>query len=480
MKKLIWVILIFILNINAQNIEKILDTQINAIHTLCDMKNISQQELNLILGNKYNKALFQLNRVEGAKFITYLQNDYKKSNRIPTKQHKQTIKTKELIKSPPLLASILEVGMSKRFHLIDENIIHGTIMEIDGDNCKISTADGILSIPKGDILEESVHISKKDDTRYVGPVLSENNEEITIRSKYGDIVINKKNVKNIERYHGGRQIPMQEDKKNFFQGEAVLTDIFLDPTAFPLAAHTFYISGLSIGYGFTDRIMIRTSYGSDFSGDLNFHPFVQLFHKQMAGNETGVGVGFKLFNRHPESVLAGNYSQFIVNRITNLPLNESYASLDSVLIDHDEHRVYGEIYAVYSKRYSLDSGRGKGGFHVGIKTNSLVLGAPKLESKYFWKDNIYYPIRIWTAFDYDLSKNLKLTGSMWYDTGNKAKTLGESIDDYFDDFTLNSPIGEYRPLDFDFGFIYAVNKSLRLGIHFQQPFFVIYWEFYEL
>ena len=32
------------------------------------------------------------------------------------------------------------------------------------------------------------------------------------------------------------------------------------------------------------------------------------------------------------------------------------------------------------------------------------------------------------------------------------------------------------PIHLDFGFIYALNESFRLGVHFQQPFVAFYWK----
>ena len=39
--------------------------------------------------------------------------------------------------------------------------------------------------------------------------------------------------------------------------------------------------------------------------------------------------------------------------------------------------------------------------------------------------------------------------------------------------------GDYRPVDLDFGFTYALSESFRIGTHFQAPFFTFYWKFYE-
>ena len=62
--------------------------------------------------------------------------------------------------------------------------------------------------------------------------------------------------------------------------------------------------------------------------------------------------------------------------------------------------------------------------------------------------------------------------------------LDQTIDDYFGNdgspsFSIDSPRGEASLIDFDFGILYAVNDNFRFGVHFQQPYIDIYWEFFE-
>ena len=85
--------------------------------------------------------------------------------------------------------------MAKKFHLRDGNIIHGSITEIIDGECKITTKEGILTIPMTDILEETVDIIKNDEARYKGPLLKEDRTSIVLRSNYGDVNINKKDIK---------------------------------------------------------------------------------------------------------------------------------------------------------------------------------------------------------------------------------------------------------------------------------------------
>ena len=395
----------------------------------------------------------------------------------------------------PIIATILEVGMSKRFHLIDGNIVEGTIVSLEGVFCNIETIDGLLRVPRQAILEETARITKRNDTRYVGPVLKETLEEIVLRSGYGDVVISKKDIKEMDRYHGGERMTQEEVKQTFYGGEAVLTDIFSDPTAFPLAANTLYISGLSFGYAFTDRFMIRSSFGDDFKGDMNLHPILQFYHRGTGTSEVAAAIGFHMFNNHPISASLAKYSEYVqvldsLGNPTGNSVNDDGISAKSVLVGKTSH-FFWRLYMVLSSRRSLASGRGKMGWHLGIQTNSLILDRPKIDENFYnwdtdlpWitKDGII-PFRAWVAFEYDLSKRLKLEMNVWADNGHRYRSIASVMDDYWLDGTLlvlDQVGGDFRPVDFDFGLLYAFGETLRVGIHFQEPYFLLYWEFYQL
>ncbi len=473
----------------------IIPAQRSAIASLATQNGFTQLSLNNYLQVNYNSNLQNLSKENAVLVIQAFQSDNKPTPSLmmtssPVKTPVSPPQKKVVKKAAPLKASILEAGMAKRFYLVDGNIINGTILNISDGICDIETPDGTLRIPKDDILEETAKITKKDDTRYVGPVLKDSMQEIVIRSKYGDVVINKKDIKDMDRFHGGKRVAWAEEKKTFYQGEAVLTDIFMDPTAFPLPPHTFYISGLSLGYGFTDRFMLRTKFGSNFSGDLNLQAHWRFYHRPTAAKESAAAVGMSLHRSYPFQNLVARYSQFLeVSPGVTLNDREDLIA-DDVLNDPENARgVYAEIYFVQSYRRTMESGRGKVGAHFGARTNSF----PMLKNDLLRSDSVNYkwmdtgefaiPFRLFAGFEYDLSKNMKFLAEVWADNGNKYRTFSESWDDYFGDdtrFVLDGTGGNYSMLDFDFGFLYAVNESFRLGIHFQQPYLVFYWELYEL
>lgn len=473
----------------------ILDGQQKAIRTLSSLSGFTESTLQNYIIYEYGVQLGQLTQTQGSQLIKKFQSGSITPPQtkvvatpppaVTTSASKPISKTKpKLVAKPtpaPILADVLEVGMNKRFHLIDGSIYNGEIVDIVDGICHIESIDGLLKIPSGDILEETATITKKDDTRYIGPIMRETTEEIVLRSRYGDVIISKREVKEMDRYHGGQRVAWAEEKKTFFRGEVVLTDIFMDPTAFPLTPHTFYISGLSLGYGFTEKFMVRTNFGSDLQGDLNFRPHLRFYHRQTGTNRRAAAVGGNLYNHHPMETLVAKYSNKVYKEDDSG--NKTYLDKDTVSVkdvmglDTD---FYWELYVVLSSRRSLVTRRGEVGWHVGAMTNALALKKPKLIDGYKWDTLI--PFRMWAAFEYDLSKNLKLAGVMWVDNGHKFRTFDQVWSDYAQDtpFILDSKSGEYRMVDFDFGFLYAVSETFRVGIHFQEPFLVFYWKFFEL
>ena len=145
---------------------------------------------------------------------------------------------------------------------------------------------------------------------------------------------------------------------------------------------------------------------------------------------------------------------------------------------------------MYSSRRENPTGRGKVGYSVGVKASNMFFltedsYANGNETIEFDKDNWQFavPFRAWISFEYDLQKKLKFVGSMWADNSSRTLDFEEVVEDYFGDkgesFSLDSMSGKYSMFDFDFGFLYAINNNFRLGIHFQQPYIDIYWEFFE-
>ena len=502
--------------------EGILPAQADAIRMLATGKGFTAQTLDAYLLEKWGVPLEKLTRANAATTIALFQSqnppapgavktiEVENPTPVPVPTQKkeepapalnsnavrvQSKPTQEQA-APMLIAEYLEPGMSKRFHLVDGNIIQGTIAKIDTGVCDIETADGVLKIPTKDILEETAEITKRDGSRYVGPVLRESMEEMTLRSKYGDVVVGKRDIQDMNRYHGGRLVPWAEERKTFYRGDVVLTDIFFDPTAFPLEPNSLYISALSLGYGFTDNFMVRTSFGNNFSGDLNLQPLFQFYNKRTATNRIAAAVGVDMYSHHDMTSVIAKYARYIrhsasgrsINELTTIPDTQFGGTrpfaISDALAPSYKSTFYSEIYFVLSHRWTLESGRGEMGYHLGVRTNTLPFYRKSvLANGYQWSNDVAgkVPFRFWAAFEYDLTKNLKLASNVWADNGYRFRTLNQVLDDYFREtpFILDGVQGEYRMVDFDFGLLYAVNNSLRVGIHFKDPYFEIFWRILE-
>ena len=466
----------------------ILPGQKSAIQSLSSAAGFSGADLNTYLVQNYGQSLGGLSRTQGASVIKEFQTG-SASKPVAAKQEADLA-----------VASILEVGMKKRFHFTDGSVRDGEILSIEDGTVAIKTASGTFNIPADQFLSETAEVKNKKGELFKGVVLGETAEEYIIRTSFGDAVVQKKDIQSMKRYHGGILDRQSEERRKFYQSEAQLLSVFMDPTAFPLTGNTFYASGLSVGYGLTDRFMVTTKFGSDFNGDLNLHPRMRFYHRKSAEKEVAAAWGLGIHRKYPSKSVIGKYSHAI--NITDsagaiTPLNEMTKdrvgdddglTIDDVAVEDDGRRLYAETFLVFSSRRVNPTGRGKIGWTLGAKVSNAFVGRGDIIKKataggdaIAWsKDSKYsVPFRTWLSLEYDLRKDLKFVGSAWVDNGYKTMAFGETLEDYTDNFSLDSPGGEVSMIDFDFGILYAVNDNFRIGLHFQQPYIDFYWEFFE-
>ena len=67
--------------------------------------------------------------------------------------------------------------------------------------------------------------------------------------------------------------------------------MFFDPTAYTFTQGTLYLSGLSFGFGVTDRLQITTKWGNFFWGNINIRPKFQIFESGGWESQTAFAVG---------------------------------------------------------------------------------------------------------------------------------------------------------------------------------------------
>jgi len=457
----------------------ILPGQKSAIQSLSAAAGFTSADLNTYLVQNYGQTLDGLSRTQGASVIKEFQAG--SALKPAAAQQKEDL----------AVASILEAGMKKRFHFTDGSVRDGEIVSIENGVVAIKTGSGTFNIPANQFLSETAEIKNKKGELFKGVVLGETAEEYIIRTAFGDAVIQKKGIQSMKRYHGGILDRQSEERRKFYQSEAQLLSVFMDPTAFPLTGNTFYLSGLSVGYGLTDRFMITTKFGSDFNNDLNLHPRMRFYHRKSAEKEVAAAWGLGIHRKYPSKTVIGKYSHAINIKSAGktTPLNEvDTLNIDAVALENDGRRLYAEAFLVFSSRRVNPTGRGKIGWSVGTKVSNAFVGRDDIIKKVTadgdsisWSTEGKYsvPFRTWLSLEYDLRKDLKFVGSAWIDNGYKTMSFGDTVDDYTDNFSLDNPGGQVSMIDFDFGILYAVNESFRIGLHFQQPYIDFYWEFFE-
>ena len=463
--------------------------QQKAIKNLSKDSGMSESDLEAYIIQRYGQPLNKLSQAQGASLITDFQSGAISKASIMSKPAVKKTPQLSIAEKKALLtaASVLEKGMKKRFHFKDGSISEGEIINVDNEVVTLSTESGEFKIPKTEFLAETAEITNKKGEKFVGNVLSEDEEEFKIRTQYGDATIHKKNIEKMSRFHGGILDKKTEARKKFYTGEAVLLSVFLDPTATPLSPNTFYISGMSLGYGLTDRFMLTTKYASNFNGDLNLHPKMRFYHKKSADSEKSMAFGLGFHRSYPIKSIIGKYSHAI-----KLPgertLNDSDLELEDVMKPDSllpDNPMYAEAYLVFSSSRINPSGRGKVGWNLGAKVTNAFSNRDKyIKEEYSWDKSFKVPFRLWASLDYDLRKDLKFVASMWADNGYKTLNAGTAFEDYIGSdgsqvLSIDSIRGKESLVDFDFGILYAVNQNFRIGVHFQQPFLDIYWEFFE-
>ena len=474
----------------------ILPGQKKAIESLSANAGFSNQDLYDYLLGQYGGSIDDLSREQGAEVIKGFQ-----SRGIKKPVEQTAIKE---IKRDLTVAKSLEIGMQKRFHFLDGTIRKGEILTIENEVIRLKTSSGTFNIPSEQFLEESAEITNKNGELFIGSVLGETTEEFIIRTQYGDAVVQKRDIQKMKRYHGGVLDRKSEERTKFYQGESKLINVFLDPTAFPLAGNTFYLSGLSIGYGLTDRFMITSKIGSNFNNDLNLHPRMRFYHKKSAQKEVAASWGLGLHRKYPAESILSRYAHAINldSSGTTITLNNLKGDMENIKIadvtkeSADVDRFYVEAYLVFSSRRVNPTGRGKIGWSTGLKVSNAFVnrgeflkGTVQLDEKDYtvsWSTEKQYkvPFRAWASLEYDLRKDLKFLGSAWIDNGYRAMNFSDLASDYTGDdgtaaFSLESSSGSVSMIDFDFGLQYTVNENFRVGLHFQQPYIDFYWEFFE-
>ena len=372
-----------------------------------------------------------------------------------------------------LMGSIF--AQEKTFHLKSGDQVTGTVKSQTDSTYVIETAFGEITIKKDDVKPEEAYIFLKSGDKLRGIIVSESEEGVTVKAQFGEVFVSREKIERIDfksmgRARGQLSRPGQTERGRWYYGNERLIDIYFDPTGYVLEENVLYLSGLSWGYGLSEKVHITSKWGGYFGGDLNFRPKFMLFKTGDLKSEKSMSVGFHYHMRglpnkyelkdRPDDQNNWNDDESDKEwvRIGSEVREEDWTDDDGVVhVDrHYDDNPFGgkemwwEVFGAYTVSNLKASGQGR--------INHTVGASATLYPGYDLMPRAYY------AVSADARRSLKLIFEVFYDP-YWASMLEFNDDDKISD------------IDFDFGFIYAYSEQFRVGIHFQRPFIAFYYKF---
>jgi hypothetical protein len=424
---------------------------------------------------------------------------------------------------------------------------------------KIETQFGIITISKSDILAKIYNIELNSGDSIFGEKIFEDENIVRLKTNYGEVELNKSDIKSITEkgkeiedkqvqplYYPQRPIGLagllfggytMDKDSEFSLGEEQLIDLFFDPTGYTLDQGTLYLSGLSFGFGLSDKLQISSKWWNFFGGDLNLRPKFQVFERGNWEKQQSLSIGAHIHSRWRASdkyvwrsgkiedvpIFEGEWVNdppagectnqwgngcYHITGITHKdkywggwfslgeeeePTIEVYNSTEfeeDTYVDNEpwyninnnyydgyydgESSEMIEIFGAYTYSKARDNLKGRISHTIGAN----IQYANTSESDLFYR--AYYGI------DVDINPKLKMIGEIFYDpwyveywerglhSENQLDTFEGELSEFSDSEVMKEDLSS---LHLDFGFMYALNESFRFGIHFQEPWVAFYWKF---
>lgn len=376
-------------------------------------------------------------------------------------------------------------AQERTFHLKSGDQVTGTISSETDSTYIISTAFGEITVKKDEVKPEEAFIFLKSGDKLRGIIVSESDEGVTVKAQFGEVFVSRDKIKRIDfrsmgKARGQLARPGQVERGRWYYGDERLIDIYFDPTGYVLEENVLYLSGLSWGYGLSEKIQITSKWGGYFFGDLNLRPKFMLFKTGDLKSEKAMSIGFHYHTRGlPEKHEFKTYESFEEywwddqtgqEYQDTLVTHQEWVKIGSQFVEKDiEHD--GEIYQ-QREYYLEDSFRGEEiwweAFAAFTVSNLKKSGQGRINHTIGANITSYpgYDLmpRAYYAVTADARRSLKLLFEVFYDP------YWTSVLEFMEEEHISD-------IDFDFGFIYAYSEQLRIGIHFQRPFIAFYYKF---
>lgn len=413
-----------------------------------------------------------------------------------------------------LILSLLSAQNS--YELKDGSTINGTVLSETETEIKIETQFGVITISKADILAKIYNIELNSGDSIFGEKIFEDENIIRLKTNYGEVELNKSDVESITEkgkkvedkqvqplYYPQRPLglagllfgghTMNKDSQ-FSLGEEQLIDLFFDPTGYTLEQGTLYVSGLSFGFGVTDKIQIFSKWSGFFYNNFNIRPKIKILDIGNWEKQKSLSVGAHFhsnwwsdkFQWRSGSVIVNNetkywggyygigdnkpkYTYYPADSNDNGSISEARRTDDYA--SEENLSTMLELFGAYTYSKARDGLKGR--------TSHTVGGNVQIISDYYF-------YRLYYGLDVDINRKLKMIGEIFYDphfSGREEGLFGDGSSQNWEyqledlsDSPLDKPSSE-EDIHLDFGFMYAFNESFRFGIHFQPYIFAFYWKF---
>ena len=378
-----------------------------------------------------------------------------------------------------LFTGLLFGQETKTITLKSGDKITGTVVsETDTSITIINPLMGQMVINKSDLKERVITVTLTSGDKIGGTLVSRSAKELVVATAFGNVSIPADQIETIDeagasvptvRYtpFGTAVVSRSTGSDEWFFSKERLMDVWFDPTGYVIGKNKLYMSGLSWGFGLTDKMQITSRWTNYFWQDFNLRPKMTLFKKGTIESETSAAAGFHLHTRG----LPGKYKW----------VDDAHREYDYDYNSGEENSYYRGGYvrlgATKDEDGWYDDFPGNGDqmwFEMfgAYTVSKLRSGGDGRMNTTFGASAVMYPgediaPRIFAAFDTDVTQNVKVMAEIFYDA------YYPEIQDFDSDSKMTSS------LHFDIGFLtnrISFSEDFWLGFHFQRPFVSFYWK----
>ena len=393
-------------------------------------------------------------------------------NKISEKYQRKTQKVVLIMKKiffAIFFLSVLSAQDTKTLTLKTGDKITGQVVsETETTITIINPLMGEVAINKSDLKQRLIEVKLNSGDVIKGELISRSNTELMVNTVFGDVSIPTDQVETVNEVgttvptikhtpFGTTMVSNEPASDEWFFSKERLMDVWFDPTGYTIGRNKLYLSGLSWGFGLSDKIQITSRWTSYFINDFNLRPKMTFLKKGTIESETAAAMGFHFHTRG----LPSKY-KWVDDKGWQGQDNDrgGYVRLGSKKEDdyYDDYvgngdKMWFEVFGAYTVSKLRSAGDGR--------TNT-TFGA----SATMYPGEDIAP-RVFAALDTDVTPNVKVMAEIFYDP-YYPKMLNFGNDDKMT-----------MPLHFDIGFLtnkISFSEKFWLGFHFQRPFFAFYWK----